>query len=278
MYSRVETITPEIAAKYLKHNGVNRSIRPAKVRNYARDMKNGKWQLSPQGISFYEDGELADGQHRLSGVILANVPVELYVTYDVPRSNTIQDRNMLRTPTDSLIMSGLSTKVANNRTVALTNFLFRMAGCDNPSIQTVNDFITDYANVLFDATNMTSKGIVKSKAKCNKASCYAAAFCAMICGVDPGVLERFFRSVNTGLYDGSRESSTVVLARYLEYDYNGNTTTERRNAFIVTLDAINDYVNGTPRTMKYDTKRPFPYWKHVKKTILARYLESYEMT
>lgn len=55
MYSRQETITPEVAAAYLQKSVSNRPIQRMTVKNYARDMLNGKWELNEQGIGFYEN-------------------------------------------------------------------------------------------------------------------------------------------------------------------------------------------------------------------------------
>ena len=48
MYSREELITPDIAREYLKQNLKNRNVRQKKVKEYAGDIKAGKWTASPQ--------------------------------------------------------------------------------------------------------------------------------------------------------------------------------------------------------------------------------------
>lgn len=78
MYS-LETITPEIAEQYLKNNKSNRSIRKAIAEMYAREMRSGNWKLIPQPISFDSDGNLVDGQHRLTAVIISRMPQEFHV-------------------------------------------------------------------------------------------------------------------------------------------------------------------------------------------------------
>lgn len=100
MKAEVMTITPELAKEYLKHNDSNRSLRRTRVVQYAHDMKEGKWNLTGQGITFGKDGNLLDGQHRLHAVVFANVPVDFLVvtdadvvaTYDCGLSRSIVDR------------------------------------------------------------------------------------------------------------------------------------------------------------------------------------------
>lgn len=82
-----EVITPAIAKEYLKLNKANnRKMSIKVVEGYAQDMKSGRWELTHQGIAFNEKGELIDGQHRLSAIVMANVPVVMNVTRGVPAS------------------------------------------------------------------------------------------------------------------------------------------------------------------------------------------------
>lgn len=72
-------ITPQLAKDYLTNNVKNRPIKPSIVLAYANEMMRGRWQLTPQCISFMEDGTLADGQHRLHAIVKANVTIPMYV-------------------------------------------------------------------------------------------------------------------------------------------------------------------------------------------------------
>ena len=87
METRIETITPEIAEKYLQSNKVNRPIRQNHVGDIARDIKAGKFNTTHQGIAFDEQGNLIDGQHRLLACVKAGVPIQIQVTRGEPASN-----------------------------------------------------------------------------------------------------------------------------------------------------------------------------------------------
>jgi hypothetical protein len=79
------TITPDIARKWLAQNTAsNRKVAKRTVEAYAREMRAGRWQLTHQGIAFNRSGELIDGQHRLSAVIMADTPIESYVYTGLP--------------------------------------------------------------------------------------------------------------------------------------------------------------------------------------------------
>jgi hypothetical protein len=102
------TITPAMAANWLENaNTRNRPISDAVVARYARDMKGGHWQLSHQGIAFDPHGVLLDGQQRLWAVVEANVPVEMYVWFNLsPDTLMIIDGGHSRSLVDHLRLGG----------------------------------------------------------------------------------------------------------------------------------------------------------------------------
>lgn len=79
MRIEIITVTPEIAAQFLLNNKSNRAMRRTHVARLADDIREGRWQLTHQGIAVSADGELLDGQHRLQAIIEAGVPVPMAV-------------------------------------------------------------------------------------------------------------------------------------------------------------------------------------------------------
>lgn len=77
-------VDPGLAAHWLQNNFRNRPLSEEVVKAYARDMINGEWVETHQGIAFNDLDELIDGQHRLNAVILANVTVKMMVTFGLP--------------------------------------------------------------------------------------------------------------------------------------------------------------------------------------------------
>ena len=95
--SKWTLITPEIAADYLARNTDNRPLRQVVVNSYVRAMKRGQWKHTRQGIAFYKDGTLADGQHRLEAVRQSGVSVWMLVTCNVePSSLGAMDQGLRR--------------------------------------------------------------------------------------------------------------------------------------------------------------------------------------
>lgn len=270
MYSRIETITPEIAETYLKKNVKNRRMKPGAIRRYARDMASGKWQLTPQGISFYENGNLADGQNRLEAVKMAGVSVDFYVTYDVPNESTIQDRGVGRSSADVLKMSGINSSASTTNGVALTNMLFWLAGYNKPSEGSLNDFILENEETICSALRAVQRGDGKFKIT-GKAPITAAAFCALYCGLDFDGLCEFFACVNTGYSSGSEQDAAILLRNYLIQEYTGASGSERKLLFVYATNAIKDFASSRPRRRKYPTNTKPAFWEHTKKCAIEKY-------
>lgn len=127
--NEVVTVTPDLAREWLNHNVQNRKINMANVKRMADDIRNGKFYLNGDTIRFYDDGTLADGQHRLTACVLADMPIKTYVIRNLPKDviATIdcgRNRNMV----DSLNIKGCTINrelvpamnLYFNRTVKLT--------------------------------------------------------------------------------------------------------------------------------------------------------------
>ncbi len=84
MRSQWMDITPALAQEWLGANTHNRRLREDTVRAYARDMCNGEWVPTHQGIAFNDENALLDGQHRLHAIIRSKKTVRMMVTFGLP--------------------------------------------------------------------------------------------------------------------------------------------------------------------------------------------------
>lgn len=82
-----EVITPELAATLLDGRAPNRTPNQERIASYANDMKSGRWADTHQPIALGPGGELVDGEHRLRAVLLAGVPVAMWVARGVQLDN-----------------------------------------------------------------------------------------------------------------------------------------------------------------------------------------------
>lgn len=83
--STVMTITPELAKEWLQNNKhpKQRSIRPNRVAEFARAMRDGKWVLNGESLIFSKEGCILTGQHRLLACVMANTAFQTVVTFGV---------------------------------------------------------------------------------------------------------------------------------------------------------------------------------------------------
>ena len=82
MRMSIVTVTVERAEALLGNNPHNRRIMKNVVERYARDMAAGEWQVGAGAIVVGANGELFDGQHRLSACVLAGVPFQTVLYED----------------------------------------------------------------------------------------------------------------------------------------------------------------------------------------------------
>lgn len=74
-----ELVTPKKAMEWLKRNVHNRPLSKVTAEKYANVIRDGKWKLNGETIKFNCNGDFIDGQHRLTGCIIAGIPFETYV-------------------------------------------------------------------------------------------------------------------------------------------------------------------------------------------------------
>jgi hypothetical protein len=114
--AKVELITPEIAAEWLKKNDHNRKLTQSNVKKIEHALLNDEWQVSGQSIIIAWDGSVMDGQHRLEGVVNTGISMWNLVCRGVdPKVFSVIDTGKARNGADTLSISGVgdSTKIAS---------------------------------------------------------------------------------------------------------------------------------------------------------------------
>lgn len=108
-------VTPALAAEWLGLNVNNVPLRAYVWERYARDMAAGRWRKNGDTVSFDEDGNLLDGQHRLKAVIESGVAIWVWVVRQVPRDAFMTKNSGRHTrPSDFLHLDGVAyPKVAS---------------------------------------------------------------------------------------------------------------------------------------------------------------------
>jgi hypothetical protein len=104
--AQIVTMTPEWASRLLATNTNNRSISKNAVAALARDMAAGNWRLNGDAIRIGADGELKDGQHRLTACVVADVPFQTLIMTGIDKDDQLTiDRGRPRNIGDTLTMT-----------------------------------------------------------------------------------------------------------------------------------------------------------------------------
>lgn len=124
-------ITPELAAKWLERNTINRRLDEKWVAQLRDVILRGEWQFNGDAIRRTVDGDLLDGQHRLWAICLAEKAVDSLVVDNLPRDTqqTI-DRGKRRSFADELRMQGFTSP---NQLAAVINVTWKL---ENDHIRT----------------------------------------------------------------------------------------------------------------------------------------------
>lgn len=254
MKTDIELITPEIATCYLSKNRVNRHISEPRVRAYAYDMMNNAWQLNGEAIRFNKAGDLIDGQHRLSAIIKCGVPVKMLVVRDIDDNITLYDRGRNRYVTDSMLIGGMDSKLANNTHVSMAKLAFSMRNIRTPSDLQIKEFIERHADALLELTKIWRKNSSTngSLLSVKQAPFLLACLNAFESGVTLQDLIEFSEVYRTGMPTSKNQTAAIVCRNdYLKGDISTSKEAQRIRAERIYEKAICDFVRRYPRTKTY---------------------------
>lgn len=253
MEYKLEKITPEIAAEYLKHNTneKQRNINMAKVRSYALDMLNGNWEVNGEAIVFSKKGVLKNGQHRLKAIIESGTPTSIVVIRGVDDDVNIYDCGAGRTVSQWGKATGYKISTSMSAAARIITSGFNTS----TSRGTITDFIAQHYDELKEAARIVSIG-----AKHATGDKGAVCLCVYIARkkrlYTDEMLEDFFKVFNTGVYDPgqTRNANPALVARrqFVEKLPSGSRSTQIKH-FEIVSQALRDYKNGR------DRKRDYPY-------------------
>lgn len=77
-------VTPALATEWLTKNVNNyRKLRRQQVNELKNALEQGLWKVTHQGIAFDKEGNLVDGQHRLTAIAESGITAEVMVAFGV---------------------------------------------------------------------------------------------------------------------------------------------------------------------------------------------------
>lgn len=127
MKTVIMDITPEEAKRMLGHNLMNRKLNEHTCRTYADDMRSGRWYSNGVPIVIDYDGNLRDGQHRLTAIVKSGITMrDALVIYTDKENAVCYDIGKPRTVRDTATLMGLtSSNVKNNSIISMITFMLR---------------------------------------------------------------------------------------------------------------------------------------------------------
>lgn len=146
-------ISPSLAGKYLEHNINNRPISSRYIDGLVQVMKAGKFDISHQGIAFDVDGNLVDGQHRLTAVMKSGVTIPMFVTTNLPKKSLLSiDSGYKRTYLQNKLLLGVDMHPAIPAAARamLTSDLYKRHSIPNT---TLDDIVHKHQEALNFAVN-----------------------------------------------------------------------------------------------------------------------------
>jgi len=161
----VMTITPT-QAEILLRNGKNRKLYIAKVNEYERDMRAGKWRVSQDAISFSKNGELLNGQHRLEAVKKCNESQKFVVGFGFTKKDQeVFDVGKKRNLHDVAVLAGIDI---TRFEAGVARFVRCQTICGNIPKRATREEELDFIREHLDSLRITAEIIKPNVRKDNR--------------------------------------------------------------------------------------------------------------
>lgn len=236
MKTELTTITPAMAEIYLGKNITNRNVSERLVSKYAQDMADNNWGVTHQGIAFYADGSLADGQHRLLAIIRSHKTVKMMVTHGLKKETSIDiDAGRPRSMVDGIKIGGLSDWI-DARHIAMMNLI------SSPRRLTTTEIIK-WLDKMEDSAKFAISHLSTNKRNLNNCAIHGAIALAHFYGEDADDLAHFSNVFLSGFPESKKDIIIIKLRDDFLTNPNGGGS-GRRDRFFKAMRAIQIYVNG----------------------------------
>lgn len=271
---RLETITPAMAKKYLEKNTRNRHLNEARVLQMARALKEGKWKLNGDAIRFDKNGNLVDGQHRLTACYLSGISLKTWVVRNLDEDvfDTI-DQGKKRTASDILSVDGIAygSRISAGAR-AIYDYLDGMpvkGGKQTANTLTNIEVAALVKNEIPELIDMGYSMFSDKRVKILLPAGPALAVYWLTTQIDEDKSQEFFDKLRTG-ENLKGDSPILVLRNRLMAHRGSEAKVPVRHLFSWTIKAWNAFYSGKPiRVLRHSSQEAFPRIKGLDAAPLA---------
>ena len=236
MKVQILDVTPDMAKMFLMKNEANRRINKSQLEMLERSINDGHWRLTHQGIALYTDGDIADGQHRLTAIVNTGQTLKMPVFTDVERD----------TGTVLAIDCGLKRSVRDGAAISGTDLTFQQAAIakalehgyrstNRVKLTHIEQYqlISKWSGFI----DMAAEFFPRNSLKVSITPVKVAALVAVKNGIDTEMVKAFCKTLSTGEYfDPIFINAVRVRNKLIAYNFRGGDGT--RDAYNIVLNAI----------------------------------------
>ena len=258
---RVVVMTPDRAREILEtRNTTNRRRKHRLIAKITSAIKKRQWHLIHQGIAFFENGSLADGQNRLQAIVNAGRPVPILVAFGIQKKAMVAiDGGVKRSPSD--IATILGYDVFPNM-IPIRNFILERSGSKNTiSVSDEIKFGEKHRDAIkFAAQHLKRKFVSKAPVQAVVARAWYKRSCRKR-------LAEFCSVLNSGSYNEKTDMAAIRLRDWLE-NHGNNSGPARVRQYKKTEYALDHFLRGENFIRLFDARDelfPLPEERKTKK-------------
>jgi len=241
------TIGPVLAQKWLEQNNTcNRRLKPNQIKKITHDIQRGNWFDTADYIAFYRDGQLHDGQNRLSAIVQAGRQIKTRVVFGIePEAVKVSGTSKPRTLGDRVKLSGMN---CDGRSLRAAKYILEtMKGNYNVFDDEIVSFHNKYKDVLDKVCKVVNSRFF------NKQPVQSAISLVAIQQKDriDDIIE-FAERYNSGIGIKNEKSPAMKLRNLAMDQRKSNSGPWRKELFLKTLFACRAFLEGKTEIQRLD--------------------------
>jgi hypothetical protein len=275
IYARVEHITPELAAEILARTSTrNRKLSRNSLERYSSHLRGGQWRLNGETIKLTPNGQLIDGQHRLTAIMQTGIAADVLVAYNVSaEAQSSIDRGKARSIADTLTINHFSQAQLRGAICRLAMAYGRYAaaleeaGEDGPrmSFDILLRVITPEEVLQFARQHSEELefAIIHGWRIYSAVGSLApvGGTIYLLYQLDTPRAERFCEMMESGRFVDQRDDAILVLRERLLREKSARRRLESKDILAICIKAVNLWIHGleaSPQAISLRRGEPYP--------------------